>query len=289
MQKVDYKKIALVSVWASFTLALLAWWVVFAFRQLNALKSLGVDLGDKILSHQKMLIYEGITLFLCLGFGALFLLYFVYIENSRLKERRDFFSAFTHDLKTSIAVLRLKLEKISTISNDIEEVKMIGTRLSIQLQNALQVSYFDSQELLLEQISILNEMDFIRGLWPDLSLSFKGDYKVMADKIAIRSIINNIIQNAIEHSKAETLFVHQNIEDGFIKVSFSSDGKSSTKIDKSELETGVFRRRSNEGSGLGLKISKSLIKKMGGKIKYTLDDEKRLVVHTYLKASKDQA
>ncbi len=285
MQKASYKKITAVVLWASFTLALLSWWVVFAFRQLNQLKSLGLDLDDKILRHQKMIIYEGITLFFCLGLGAFFLLYFVYVENSRLKERRDFFSAFTHDLKTSISVLRLKLEKLIDSSPEIEEVQKIGTRISIQLQNALQVSYFEAQELLLEKIPVIMEINYIRGLWPDLSVSFKGDQSILADRIAFRSIVNNIIQNAVEHAGAKAIYIEQKAEENMVVISFSSDGERSHDFSETEIKTGVFRRRSEEGSGLGLKISKKLINKMGGRMNFSKSVENQLIVNLILKNS----
>lgn len=264
-----------------FTFALLAWWVIFGFRQLDLLKSLGIEEQAQVLRHQRMLIYEGITLFCCLFLGASFLLYLLYREKERVRERKDFLSAFTHDLKTSISIIRLKLEKLKeeVASEDISELRLIGNRLSTQLQNALEVSYLDNQELILEKVNLVEIVDVIRGYWPGLSLTFKSSCGILADKWALRSILSNIFQNAVDHGNAKTLNISERKVENRAKVEImiSSDG-TPIKVTDDELKTGDFQRKSSEGSGLGLKISKNLMKRMGGDIRFSLDKERRLVV-----------
>ena len=83
--KIRFSKLgAFITLWACFTLALLTWWVIFSFRQLETLKSLSPEL--EVLRHQKMLIYEGLTLYACMFMGAFLLFYFVKKENDFIKK-----------------------------------------------------------------------------------------------------------------------------------------------------------------------------------------------------------
>jgi len=98
---------------------------------------------------------------------------------------------------------------------------------------------------------------------------------VLADKLRIREVFNNLITNAIKFSKDGgklTIGVKENSNetDGFATISVRDTGIGLDDRAKSNLFKGFYKAdRSNhepDSSGLGLVICKQIIEKHGGKI-----------------------
>src|SRR3989344_8865891 len=102
----------IVAGWLAFSVALAGWWVIFAYRFISA--AMRHDLADSVSleAKQRMLVYEGVSLIVCLIAGGIALAYYVLREHKRNEQIRQFFAAFTHDLKTPIASLRLQAESL---------------------------------------------------------------------------------------------------------------------------------------------------------------------------------
>ena len=276
----------LVSAWAIFTITLLVWWVVFSLRQLQSLKSLSIQAESEILRNQTMLIYEGVTLFVCMLIGSVALIYFVYRENLRLKERKDFLSVFTHDLKTTLNSLSLRLERISKqkegskIKYEVDEVQKIGLRLNQQLQNALQFSYFEFNRVYLETVDLKKELKFISLLWPDLEmkLNFNSVY-VKADKSLLRGVVSNLIQNAYDHAKSRDIKVELKVDKDKVEVMFKPLDGEPFRGDLVSFKANYNYNKRNDSSGLGLILSKNIMKKFGGYIDFSLEAKGLLISH----------
>lgn len=276
--------------WAVFTLALLTWWVIFSFRQLESLSSLQLATDTEILKHQRMLIYEGVTLYLCLIIGAAALIYFIFKENKILRERKNFLSLFTHDLKTTISSLRLMLERLSakvlepSLRNEVNEIQQIGTRLSQQLQNALQVSFQNDRKFMFEKIDFCKQINYIRSLWPDLSFKVDDGLNIFADSAAVRSISMNLIQNALDHAQAsEVVFSRKDDRKGFVGVRCSTPQGRALPVPIEDFRKNLRAFQSIDGSGIGLKLTKDIMEKMGGGLNFDLSPEGVLEVTLYFK------
>ena len=276
----------LVSVWAIFTLALLVWWVVFSLRQLQSLRDLSVQAESEILKNQTMLIYEGVTLFICMLMGSVALIYFVYKENLRLKERKDFLSVFTHDLKTTLTSLSLILERLSKqedknkIKSEVSKVQRIGLRLNQQLQNALQFSYFEFNKVYLETVDLKKELQFIGLLWPDLDMDLTFEFVyVKADRSLLRGVISNLIQNSYDHSKSRQIKVESKSNRGKIEVIFKPLDGEPFEGDLTSFKANYNYKKKNDSSGLGLSLSKNIMKKFGGHIDFSLEKQGFLTSH----------
>lgn len=279
------------SLWAVFTLALLVWWVIFSFRQLDSIVALNLTLESDILKHQKMLIYEGITLFLCLAFGAGALFYFIYKENKSLRERKNFLSLFTHDLKTTISALRLMVERLVQKSEDkglkseAKEIQKIGTRLGQQLQNALQVSLESDKSLVIERIDVCEQLNYIRPLWPDLSFNVEGGFFVSADSMAFRSLCINLIQNATDHAEATEIIIAKDLsKKGFTGVEFKTPHAKGLPVEIEKFKQNFRAFQSIDSSGVGLKLAGKMMSKMnGGFVEYTKCSDETLMVTLFFK------
>lgn len=291
MEKRNLKVFIFFSLWSVFTLALLVWWVIFAFRQLDSIAALNLAADSELLRHQKMLIYEGITLFVCLAIGAAALLYFIFKENKSLRERKNFLSLFTHDLKTTISALRLMVERLVQKSEDkglkseAKEIQKIGTRLGQQLQNALQVSFESDRNLVMEKIDVCEQLNYIRPLWPDLSFNVEGDFFVEADSMAFRSLCINLIQNASDHAEASEIIISKNLsKKGHAGVEFTTPKAKGLPVSIENFKKDFRAFQSIDSSGVGLKLAGKMMDKMGGFVEYTKLNDDTLKVALFFKS-----
>lgn len=272
-------------------MALLTWWVIFSFRQLKSIQSLNLASDSQILRHQKMLIYEGLTLYACLIIGAVALVYFIVKENRILRERKNFLSLFTHDLKTTISSLRLMLERLSSkvedplLKTEVKEIQGIGTRLNQQLGNSLQVSFEEGSEFVFEEIDFCMQINFIRSIWSDLSFKVDDGILVWADSSALRSITTNLIQNAVDHARADEVdFTRLNDRKGFVGIQCSTPDGRKLPVSIESFRKNFRAFQSIDGSGVGLKLTQKIMNRIGGDVKFDLDSKGALTVALYFKA-----
>jgi signal transduction histidine kinase len=225
--------------------------------------------------------------------GACALIFFIVRENKILRERKNFLSLFTHDLKTTISSLRLMLERLSQHSHDsalkseVKEIQGIGTRLSQQLQNALQVTYQSKQNLVLETLDFGDQINYLRHQWPDLSFKISDKALVLADATALRSICINLIQNAFDHAQAsEIVFKIEEISKDFIQVKCLTPGGRALPVSVDEFRKHLRAFQSIDGSGVGLKLTLEMMDKMGGRAQFDVDDQGVLEVSLIFKKGK---
>ncbi len=82
-------------------------------------------------------------------------------------------------------------------------------------------------------------------------------------------IINNLLQNVITHSQADTVTVLLEKQDGSMRLSVTDNGVGIGKEDLKQIFSRLYKcdkSRSEKGSGLGLSIAYQLAEKMGGKL-----------------------
>ena len=82
-------------------------------------------------------------------------------------------------------------------------------------------------------------------------------------------IINNLLQNVIAHSQADTVTVLLEEQEGTMQLSVADNGIGIGKEDLKKIFSRLFkcdRGRSEKGSGLGLSIAYQLAEKMGGQL-----------------------
>ena len=214
------------------------------------------------------------------------LIYFVYRENLRLKERKDFLSVFTHDLKTTLTSLSLRLERISNqddkekIKKEVGAVQKIGLRLNQQLQNALQFSYFEFNRVYMEKVDLKTELQLISLLWPDLKVELDIDHvSVKADKALLRGVVSNLIQNAYDHSKSRAIKVESLVKKDKVEVIFKPLDGEAFEGDLALFKSNFNYKKKNDSSGLGLSLSKNIMKKFGGYIDFSLEEKGLLTSH----------
>ncbi len=179
--------------------------------------------------------------------------------------------------------LSLKVVKPS-LKTEVREIQQIGTRLNQQLQNALQASYENDREFIFEEIDFCEQINYTRALWPDLSFKIEDGLNIYADTSAVRSISLNLIQNALMHAKAtEVVFSKNTSRKGYLGISCSTPGGRKLPVPIEGFRSNLRAFQSIDGSGIGLKLTKDIMAKMGGAVSFDLSDEGVLVVTLFFK------
>lgn len=111
-------------------------------------------------------------------------------------------------------------------------------------------------------------------LWEDQGIAYSIEIPEQAvivdlDPDSYMRIINNLLQNVIAHSQADTVTVLLEEQEGTMQLSVADNGIGIGKEDLKKIFSRLFkcdRGRSEKGSGLGLSIAYQLAEKMGGQL-----------------------
>ena len=207
-------------------------------------------------------------------------------EMNRLKS--NFLANMSHELRTPLIGINGFADFLIEALQDPELKEMAkniltsGNRLSETLNLILDITKFESDKMdfKLERVDLISEIETIinsfmvyahrKGLYIRLSCTNPKIY-LDTDKRAIRSILNNLINNAVKYTAEGGVTVIVSLYDNYIEIKITDTGMGIQKEDQ-EIIFDEFRQasegysRNYEGTGLGLSITKKLVEKFGGKI-----------------------
>jgi two-component system, OmpR family, phosphate regulon sensor histidine kinase PhoR len=204
----------------------------------------------------------------------------------------DFVSMAAHELRTPLAAIRGYLELITFKSGSalaVETNKYLSQALKSTselgglINNLLDVTRIERGTLTfnLEKVDIAADIkqavQDARFTAHDkrIALEYAGpsaDCFVIADQIALREVVNNLISNAIKYTDTGGKVSVTLVSDGHeYEVSIHDTGVGIPKQAQANLFTKFYRvhgglNSENTGTGLGLFISKSIIERHGGSI-----------------------
>lgn len=255
----DRLKFGAALVWLTFTIALAGWWFIFGLSQAE---------GANV---QRMLVGEGVTLIASLLLGGAALLYGIRREQVRHNAVEEFFAAFTHDLRTSLASMRLQVESLDEDLQErgesnplLQRLLSDSVRLQLQLDNSLFYANRKRGRLFIEQVSLRQTVDAIAREFAGLRVSMRGDMTVLADARALEVVLRNLFQNALVHGGASAVDVRVD-QAGAARVAVTiEDNGSGPESDVRELGRLFFRPTKRSGTGVGLYISRRLAQRMDG-------------------------
>lgn len=274
----NYRRAFFAALWLALTLSLTIWWMVYGLRELH---QLGVAQGPaELVRHQRMLLSEGSFLILVVLAGGIALLYFSYLDLRRHEQLKTFFSSFSHDIKTSLASLRLQAEIIEEglekPSPNLQRLLRDVVRLELQLENSLFLANADSR-FFQEKIELSRITERVQRHWPELQVALTNNAQVLADQRALESVLKNLIQNARIHGEAQAISITASpASGGRVEIRVADDGKGFSGT-LSELGAPHLRPHPKSGSGLGVYLSRELLRRMGGNLEFTRNSPHGLV------------
>jgi two-component system sensor histidine kinase VanS len=211
-------------------------------------------------------------------------------EREQEKRRRDFFSAISHELKTPVTILKGELDgMILNVGKFKDRDKYLqeayGTTEAIEklVREILTLAKLDTLSLNLEKITLSGLAEECSRMYTAMAQSkhiqfeshYKDDVSVSADKEQMRTVLSNIIGNAVKHSpENSTVDIHIAKRDGKAVLSVENSGVHIAPNDLLQIwepfyRTDKSRSRDTGGSGLGLYIVKSILD--NHKLKYAFE------------------
>jgi DNA-binding response OmpR family regulator/two-component sensor histidine kinase len=209
-----------------------------------------------------------------------------------LKAKIRFFTNMAHEIRTPVSLIKAPLSEIETQENLSESGKRL---LSLALKNADKLSLLVSQLLDIQKMDahaeklILTRQDIYsymrektidfrvaalhKGL--DLQLEISPDFpEIWFDRDKMDSIMDNLLSNAIKYTKKGYVSIivacagHQwsvTIKDSGIGI----PAKEQKYLFKQFYRAGNIIKSGEPGSGLGLLLTKKLVKLLGGHITFS--------------------
>lgn len=248
--------------------------------------------GWILLSLQQIaLLIVGIILFALIITGLVLNTTFLVREIRRNEQQDAFLNAVTHELKTPIASIRLYLETLKTrdvapekrrefydvmladsdrLLNTVEQVLLASsTREKKSLVNISEINLTALLRESAERIKIRYNLD-------ENAIGFaqsENEITVSGDADELRVVFTNLLDNAVKYSGKEVkvLLGVRNLNKKYVVVRIKDFGIG---MPRAELKR-IFRRfyrvpnrptQKKKGTGLGLFIVRSIIKKHGGRI-----------------------
>ncbi|MBN3554702.1 HAMP domain-containing histidine kinase [Fictibacillus nanhaiensis] len=207
--------------------------------------------------------------------------------------RKEFVASISHDLKTPLTSIKGYIHGVLDGIADNPETKQMYLQTAYQkaddmdhlinelfLYSKLDLEQFPFQ---FETVQLDNYLeDYLQELqydasFKDVAITFRSEpsenYSVMADRLSLGRIIDNIIQNSLKYSdKTEKkISVSLQSKSDAVTVKFADNGKgipkeSLPRIFESFYRADPSRNKTTGGSGLGLAIVKKIVERHGGEI-----------------------
>jgi signal transduction histidine kinase len=272
-------------------IGLMAVWIYWYVKNSQNLNELAKRLPPELLESDFNWIFllEGGVLMLVILAGV-YVIFVYWNKQARLNQlQSNFVSSVSHELKSPLASIQLYLEtlKYQNVSQeearDFVETMLADTkRLSGLIDNILESSKSDSKSMQLQfksvdiilflQETVENHKKLFEDKNCQVQFKFDNHPKVSIDTRAIRMVFNNLIVNALRYSSADsslTIYVRQNkkfCNIDFIDQGFGFDKKELKRVFKKFYRVQSQETQNIEGAGLGLYISRQIIKSHKGKI-----------------------
>ena len=222
---------------------------------------------------------EGVTFFLLIVVGAVFVFRAVRRELRISRQQQNFMIAITHELKTPIAVAKLNLETMQKRKLDeTQQQRLIQTtleetnRLNALCNNMLLSSQIEAggyritnEETNLSELISNCVQDFIRR-YPQqkIETSITPDIFISGDRLLLQMLANNLMDNAIKYGAKEspvTVLVLE--ENNKIFFSVKDQGRGIAPEEKEKIFSKFYRvgnaaTKAAKGTGLGLYLCKKI-------------------------------
>jgi signal transduction histidine kinase len=236
-----------------------------------------------------VILLEGCFLMLIILAGVYFI--FVYWnKQARLNRlQSNFISSVSHELKSPLASIQLYLEtlKYQEVSaeetRDFVETMLADTvRLSTLIENIFEASRSDpkSMQLRFQPIEVKAFLrEVLAGFKPQLDekgcapvITVEDAPVLHIDKRAMRMVLNNLIGNALRYSPAGAgLAINVKMGKKYCDIEVADSGIGLEKKDMKKIFKKFYRVQNEdthniEGAGLGLYISKEIVRSHKGKI-----------------------
>ena len=197
-----------------------------------------------------------------------------------VRSREEFVADASHQLRTPLTALRLRLENLARDVIPSAQPELAGAsaeveRLAGLVDGLLALARADQAgsagetvdlvEVARERVDAWSALAAERGL--RLAAAMDGFATANASADRLRQVVDNLLENAFEVSPegaAVTVIVRRG--DGWAELRVRDEGPGMSAEDRARAFDRFWRGRSGEGSGLGLAIVRRLVEADGGTV-----------------------
>ena len=289
----------------AYIIAALVWWFIalnqqnqqmtqYEMLQLDHFDNNYLTELDKIQTVEKrkttQYIGEGITFFLLIITGAIFVFRAVRRQLMISQQQQNFMIAITHELKTPIAVAKLNLETLQKRKLDEQQQqRLIQTtlqetnRLNALCNNMLLSSQIEAggyrvtnEETNISELIATCVQDFItRYPQRKIDANITPDIFINGDRLLLQMLANNLIDNALKYGvKDLPVIILLSETDNKIIFQVKDHGKGIAPEERDKIFNKFYRignsaTKAAKGTGLGLYLSKKITTQHQGSISVT--------------------
>jgi signal transduction histidine kinase len=203
---------------------------------------------------------------------------------SNIVAQRDFLANASHQLRTPITGIKLRLEAIGEeggfAARQAEKVEAEVDRLSELVDDLLQLARAASAESTGQEVDLSAAARSAVERWRSpaeaagqaIRIEANGAQFAWADPDAVAHVLDNLIENAIRYCPRGSQVVVAVSEDGGRPaVTVSDNGKGIPEAERSRIFDRFYRgtrgREAGSGSGLGLPIVAESVRRWGGEVR----------------------
>ena len=289
----------------AYILAALVWWFIalnrqnhqmaqYELQQLSQTDNNYLAALNKIQSLEKrktaQYIGEGITFFLLIIAGAVFVFRAVRRQLKNSQDQQNFMMALTHELKTPISIAKLNLETLQKRKLDEQQQNKLlqitleeTNRLDALCNNMLLSSQIEAggyhitkEETNLSELVTKCVQDFMnRYPQHNISTNITDDLFIEGDRLLLQMLANNLIDNAIKYTAKESpVTIGLSESNNTIIFQVKDEGRGIAAEEKEKIFTKFYRIGSSatkaaKGTGLGLYLSKKITQQHNANISVT--------------------
>jgi two-component system phosphate regulon sensor histidine kinase PhoR len=203
--------------------------------------------------------------------------------------RKNLLTDISHEIKTPVSVIRAgsetlnsgALEDKETAKKFTQSIQDNAERLSEMIEDLLELEKIEFSGLVpnkkkmnvLQQINII--IDSLQSLMFEkniqLNNSISSEHVINTDKDSFRTILSNLIANAIKYSpNGSTISLKSSISETDITIEIADEGYGIEKQNLNRVFDRFYRtdkaRAHTKGTGLGLSLVKQLTNRLGGNV-----------------------
>jgi len=265
--------------------------------------SFHIELRDAYKRQEWMILGEASVFVLSLLIGIVFINRGYHKEILAAKQSSNFLLSITHELKSPIASIRLGFETLQRkklseeqshilLKNGINDTDRLNNLVSDLLLSArLESTYQLNTELFSLEILIEECVQLLKQKFPNAILNvnlIQEMPEILADYSAIRSIIINLLENAVKYSDMVpeiNIGLTSNNERCSIEISDNGigiDQSERKKIFEKFYRVGNEDQRKTKGTGLGLYIVDQIVRAHNGTITVSSNQPKGTIFNVFL-------
>lgn len=197
-----------------------------------------------------------------------------------VSERTRMLAALSHDLRTPITIMRLRLEMMTAGE---ERDKLLASLDEMQQMSEATLAFIrESGDN--EETRCVDFVALVSSLCDDLvdlgaSITLKGDVfedpqrepiTLTCRPVSLKRALRNLIENAVNYGQSATVCLEETLEKVLIRIQDQGPGIPASEMEKVfepfyRLE--ASRSRETGGIGLGLSISRQIITNHGGELR----------------------